>query len=142
MAQDKPQNAPNDFFENGAINKIELSIPESLPPFLGDSLDGGEETGPKMDGLTDSSPSLPLSTALGTGVSAWQDNKQIIALWSDHNNRNSWVGINGVGWRKLANDTDSGIITLTMLCAHAYHTKSPVRYREEGDGKIYKIYVG
>lgn len=74
-------------------------------------------------------------------VTAWQTNKKIVALWSDTGNRNSWIYIDGVGWKKLVNTSDSSIMTLTALAAHAKQLGSLVNYREEADGMIYELYV-
>jgi hypothetical protein len=86
-------------------------------------------------------PSLPLEGGVGAGVSTWQNDKRISALWSINENRNSWVGVAGIGWKKLANNSDSAIVALTMLSAHAREKESPVYYREESDGMIHEMYV-
>jgi hypothetical protein len=86
-------------------------------------------------------PSLPLMAGVAAGVSAWQNNKRITGLWSINENRNSWVGVDGIGWKKLANNSDSAIVALTMLSSHAREKGSAVDYREESDGMIYEMYV-
>jgi hypothetical protein len=68
-------------------------------------------------------------------------NKKINGLWSINQNRNSWIGVSGIGWKKLANNSDSAIVALTMLSAHALEKGSVVNYREESDGMIHEIYV-
>ena len=55
----------------------------------------------------------------GAGVTAWLNDKRITGLWSINQNRNSWVYVNGIGWKKLANNSDSAIVALSMLSAHA-----------------------
>jgi len=86
-----------------------------------------------------------LSAAQAASASAsatvWQYGKKINALWSINENRNSWVGVTGVGWVKLANNNDTAIVALTMLGADAKLTQGTVNYRQESDGMIHEMYV-
>jgi hypothetical protein len=75
------------------------------------------------------------------GASVWVNSKKINALWTISENRNSWVGVAGVGWVKLANNSDSAIVALTMLGANARHTQGNVNYRQEADNMIHEMYV-
>jgi hypothetical protein len=75
------------------------------------------------------------------GASVWVNNKKINALWAINENRNSWVGVAGVGWVKLANNSDSAIVALTILGANAKLTQGSVNYRQEADGMIHEMYV-
>jgi hypothetical protein len=94
-----------------------------------------------MAGMGEAAPSLPVIAGVAAGVSAWLNNKRIVSLWSINQNRNSWVGVDGIGWKKLVNNSDSAIVALTMLSSHACEKGSPVNYREESDGMIYEMYV-
>lgn len=78
---------------------------------------------------------------LAASSTVWQSNKKINALWSINENRNSWVGVTGVGWVKLANNNDTAIVALTMLGADAKLTQGTVHYRQEADGMIHEMYV-
>jgi hypothetical protein len=80
-------------------------------------------------------------TAGAIGASVWVNNKRINALWTISENRNSWVGVAGVGWVKLANNSDSAIVALTMLGANARHTQGIVNYRQEADNMLHEMYV-
>jgi len=121
--------------------------PQMEPAALSENVtrvsNGSENQAPGMIGTNnnDSSPSLPTQVGSTAGVTAWQNNKRINALWSINQNRNSWIGIEGIGWKKLANNSDSAIVALTMLSAHAREKNSPVSCREESDGMIYEMYV-
>lgn len=87
---------------------------------------------------------VPPATAAfgaGGGVTAWQNGKQFSALWAINQNRNSWVYVVGVGWKKLADNSDSAIVALTALGAHAKLTQTTVNYRDEADGMIHEMYV-
>ena len=92
-----------------------------------------------------SAPSIkpPTETATGgEGITAWQNNRHITALWSINQNRNSWVYVKEIAaWKKLMDNSDSAIVALTLLSASAMQTQSIVNYREEADGKIYEMYV-
>lgn len=96
---------------------------------------------PPMISLGDAAPSLRPIEAVASGISAWQNNKRVTGLWSINQNRNSWVHIDGVGWKKLINNSDSAIVALTMLGAHAHEKGSVVNYCDESDGMIYDMYV-
>jgi hypothetical protein len=75
------------------------------------------------------------------GASVWVNNKKINALWAINENRNSWVGVAGVGWVKLANNSDSAIVAFTMLGANAKQTQGNVNYRQESDNMLHEMYV-
>lgn len=111
----------------------------------GNSAAGGimSASGPvaSMTEMGGTAPLLRPSEGVGASVMAWQNNKRITGLWSISENRNSWVHIDGVGWKKLANNSDSAIVALTMLGAHAREKASVVNYREESDGMIREMYV-
>ncbi len=81
------------------------------------------------------------AAAGGIAASTWVNGKKINALWSINQNRNSWVGVAGVGWVKLANNSDSAIVAFTMLGASARQTQTIVNYRQESDGMIHEMYV-
>ena len=76
----------------------------------------------------------------GVGASVWVNGK-VNALWSINQNRNTWVGVAGVGWVKLANNSDSAIVAFTMLAANAKQTQGTVNYRQESDNMIHEMYV-
>ena len=141
MTEQRPQMEPSDFSAGDTGNSGEISMPSQIPPTSTTdiAITVGEDHA--IAGISDAAPALPLTTAVAAGVSAWQSNKRIISLWSINQNRNSWVGVDGVGWKKLANNSDSAIVALTMLGAHAREKGSAVNYREESDGMIYEMYV-
>jgi hypothetical protein len=90
-----------------------------------------------------SAPSLDPPAALKAeeGITAWLNDKRIEAMWCISENRNVWAAVTGVGWKKLANNSDSAIVALTMLAGHARQLNRPVNYREEADGMIREMYV-
>jgi len=88
-----------------------------------------------------SAPVLPISGGVAAGVGAWQNNKQVNALWTNNQDRNSWVGVVGVGWKKLAGPNETALSAMTMLVAHARATGSAINYRDEADTLIHEVYV-
>jgi hypothetical protein len=65
----------------------------------------------------------------------------INALWSINQDKNAWLGVVGAGWVRLPNASNSGIVALSMLVAHAYRGKRLMNYRQEADGLIHEICV-
>jgi hypothetical protein len=122
--------------------EAEQSTPSQMPPV---STGGGVITeglvAPAADG--EASPSLPAEAGVAAevAIAAWNSNMQITALWSINQDKNSWVGVSGIGWKKLANNSSSAIVALTMLSAHAREKGSIVNYRDEADGMIHEMYV-
>ncbi len=74
-------------------------------------------------------------------VTLWRRNQRITGLWSKNETRNSWISIAGIGWRRLANTTDSGVTALTILASQALATGRNIDCREEPDGLIHEIYL-
>lgn len=143
MTQATPQMEPGSFAqarENESAQPLmpSLSPPASMANGHGDTM-AADSPAPTMVSTADSAPSLPIE-GVESGISTWQNNKRINGLWSINQNRNSWVNIAGVGWKQLAGNSDSAIVALTMLAAHAREKDSPVNYREESN-KIQEIYV-
>lgn len=117
----------------GGINaSSEGSAPTDLPPGLAA---GGEAS-------SSSVPTLSPTASVSSGeITAWQNDKRINALWSIYENRNVFVGVTGVGWKKLANNNDTAIVAFTLLSGSARLTQTPVNYRDEADGMIHEMYV-
>jgi hypothetical protein len=74
-------------------------------------------------------------------ATVWNNSQIVNALWSINEDRNSWVGIAGVGWVKLSTGSDSGVVALTMLASHAKALQSSINYRQESDGMVHEIYA-
>ena len=73
-----------------------------------------------------------MSAIEGIRRAGWQNSKKIIGLWAINENRNAWVYIQGLGWRKLSNETDSIVINLMIKAAHAKEENRNVNFYEEG----------
>jgi hypothetical protein len=73
----------------------------------------------------------------------WQNGKTIVGLWTINENRNAWVYVSGLGWRKLAHDDDSVFDAMLNVCTTAYAGGRNVNFREVGTGgniEIHEIY--
>jgi hypothetical protein len=77
----------------------------------------------------------------GVGASVWVNGKKINALWAINQNRNVFLGVAGVGWVKVANNSDSAVVAFTMLGANARQTQGVVNYRQESDNMMHETYV-
>ena len=74
----------------------------------------------------------------------WQNGKKITGLWTINENRNAWVWVDGLGWRKLAHDDDSVFTAMLATCVEAKGDNRFVNFREVGTGgniEIHEIYV-
>ena len=138
--QTSPQINPGE--SSGSVQSKTTSMPSLTPPAGMESVESAVET---VMVTADTGGATPLPIAEVAGVSAdittWQNNKKINALWCINQNRNVFVGVVGIGWKKLADNSDSAIVALTMLSAHAYEKGSVVNYRDESDTKIHEMYV-
>lgn len=75
-------------------------------------------------------------------TAAWQTDKKITGLWrSCGNDRNSWMHVDTIGWRKFAENSDSAITAFSIIAAHAKTTGKGANYYEGDDGKITTLYV-
>lgn len=123
--------------------------PTQQPPGSGDSATRTRQAGAaiqttraaSVSAEMQSAPTLPSSGGAVAGVAAWQSNKTVDSLWTINQDRNSWVGIASIGWKKLSAPSETAVVGLTMLMAHARATGSPVTYRDESDNLIHEVYV-
>ena len=78
--------------------------------------------------------------ASGVSTRLWRNNVQVSGLWTNESDRNAWVYLSGVGWRKVAANDDQ--ITLSMLAQliAAKATARPVNVFDDG-GTINQLYV-
>lgn len=144
MADAQPTQVPGETQEGGVQAAGSTYDAPSQPPPASAAGAGGPVTAPTMTAPPEmqSAPSLPATAAsVGAGVSAWQNNKRIEALWTINQDRNAWMGVVGIGWRKLAPGTETSLTAMAMLAAHARCTNAVVNYRDESDSLVHEIYV-
>src|SRR5262249_25388456 len=144
MAQATPQMVPGRYATSaGALGTP--AAPSMTPPASATTAAGGNGMAgatavSAAGGIGEAAPTT-LPDEVSVGVSAWNNTKRITGLWSINQNRNSWIYVDGVGWKKLANNSDSAIVALSILSAHAREKNATVNYRDESDGMIHEMYV-
>ncbi len=72
--------------------------------------------------------------------SAWLKKKQITGLWMINQERNAAAYVDGLGWRKIASESDSVFLGMLALLSAAKERKFPVNLRLENN-VIQEIYV-
>ena len=70
----------------------------------------------------------------------WFNNKKITSLWTNQATRNAFAGVEGLGWRKIADNIDNAHVALTILAAHAKQTNRNANVLIDQD-KIVQIYA-
>lgn len=136
----KPEMGPSGSQNNVKSTVEEMAMPTENAP-QGTISSTSAEVPAILAGSSSAAPVLPLTESGVSGVAAWLNNKKLNGLWSINQDHNSWIGVQGIGWKKLSDSSDSGIVALTMLSAHAFEKGSVVNYREESDGKVHEMYV-
>ena len=86
-------------------------------------------------------PGTPGALAAQDGAGLWHSGRKVVALWANRSARNAHAYLDGVGWRRLADTSDSAHASLAMLASAARQTGSAVNARDEGDGRIREIYL-
>lgn len=135
MAKSQQTQAPSQVPASIQVGQQGLgsSKPEELGAGVSLQTAAGSMSTPQMD--------PPAELSVGGAVGAWLSDKRFTATWGVAESRNAWVHVDTIGWKKLANTTDSSFVALTMLAAHARQLNRPVNYREEADGMIRELYV-
>lgn len=78
----------------------------------------------------------------GAVAAAWQMDKKVAGLYRTCGaDRNSWMYVEGIGWRKFIENSDSAIMAFNIIAAHAKTTNKTVNYYEGDDGKVNTLYV-
>jgi hypothetical protein len=90
---------------------------------------------------TMSPPGTPGAIVAIDGAVTWLTGKKVVAMWANRAARNAYAYLDGVGWKRLADTSDSAHTSLTMLASAARQTGSGISVRDDGDGRIREIYV-
>jgi hypothetical protein len=83
----------------------------------------------------------PEETAADTGITAWLPNKKIVGVWSNASNKNSWINVQGTGWRRIHPASENAVVAMTMLASHARADDRTCSVRVESDNHVHEIYV-
>lgn len=102
---------------NGEVTTAPAGTPQQTPP---------EET-----------------AALGAdeGITVWISNRKVMGLWTNSANKNSWINIQGLGWRKIYPGSETAVVSMTMMAAHARAENRNVNVRVDDDNAVHEIYV-
>ncbi|MFJ7219568.1 hypothetical protein [Amycolatopsis sp. NPDC098790] len=87
-----------------------------------------------------SPPGAPQTSAPAATATAWQSNKKVLALWTNNSDRNGYAYVDGVGWKRLATNSDSVHEALLALSSSGRLAGS-ITYPEAADGLIHEIYL-
>jgi len=76
----------------------------------------------------------------GIANTGWQNDKRIIGLWATNQERNAWVYFAGLGWRRIASDSDAVFFEMLANLIAAKAAARPVNFYEE-NSVIRQAYV-
>lgn len=72
---------------------------------------------------------------------AWDNNKKIVGTWGKAEDKNAWLNISGMGFKKIRNTNAQTLLALLLLGAHARDKNRNVNVRTEADNQVYELYV-
>lgn len=76
----------------------------------------------------------------GIEETGWQNNKKILGLWAINQDRNAWVYVQDLGWRKIAADNDNIFFDMLTQLATAKSANRPVNVYQQSS-IITQVYV-
>ena len=76
----------------------------------------------------------------GIVETGWLNGVKVLGLWTIDQNRNAWVYLSNIGWRRIAYDNDNIFFDILIQLSSAKLTKSSVNVYQEG-GVIKQVYV-
>ena len=74
------------------------------------------------------------------GAAVWNNDKRVNALYTTLHAHNAWMGIVGLGWKKLSTTNDSSCEGMTLLASHCREKNCRIDFAEE-NGTVKEIYV-
>jgi D-arabinose 1-dehydrogenase-like Zn-dependent alcohol dehydrogenase len=129
------------------------NIPTQTDPHLGPLATETSAGGPSQafsDTIADSTtatsppeliPPEETAAAADAGITAWLSNKKIVGVWSNASNKNSWINIQGTGWRRIHSASENAVVAMTILASHARADDRTCSVRVESDNHVHEIYV-
>jgi hypothetical protein len=87
-----------------------------------------------------SPPGAPQTAVSPATAAAWQSTKKVLALWTNNADRNGYAYVDGVGWKRLATNSDSVHEALLTL-ASSGRLAGSITYPEAADGLVHEIYL-
>ncbi|MBD2665314.1 secreted metalloprotease [Richelia sinica FACHB-800] len=135
---------------NGQVSStpVELMPPNSVSSQNGSILDYPTVEPPvstvaaTIDTRPTQEPPSQLTVQEKAISAGWQKDKKVLGLWSVcSNQRTGYMYVDGMGWRKFADNSDSAIIAFNIIASHAKVTGKSANFYESEDGKINTLYV-
>jgi len=74
----------------------------------------------------------------------WQNGKKIIGLWTNNEDKNAYVYVQDIGWRRISILNDAQFLSMWAICIAAYSGNRFVNFSEIGvEGFIFitEIYM-
>lgn len=71
----------------------------------------------------------------------WNNSKKVVQTWGKAQDKNAWLNISDLGWRRIRDANESSMIAILLIGAHARDKGSIVNVRTESDNKVYEIYA-
>jgi hypothetical protein len=149
MGQSKPDFRPTSA-KAGAAKQASAHMPTQEPPrkdsrsglrAASKSISNPSVSATASDIHEGSMPTLRPMMNRQVANAAWHDNATVAGLWSINEDRNSWLYLNGDGWKKLSVASPSGVVALTMLASHAYEKGAISAVYEGDDAQVSQLYV-
>jgi len=72
---------------------------------------------------------------------AWDNNKKIVGTWGKAEDKNAWLNISGIGFKKIKNTNAQALLAILMLGVHARDKNRNVNVRTEADNMVHELYV-
>ena len=71
----------------------------------------------------------------------WNNSKKVVQTWGKAQDKNAWLNISDLGWRRIRDVNESSMLAILLIGAHARDKGTIVNVRTEADNKIYEIYA-
>ncbi len=117
-----------------AFSDAVLASPTQVPPTQVANAASAQER-PTLE------PPSNLAGQGGAAAAGWQTDKKVQGLWNNCVDRNGYMYVEGLGWRKFADNSDSAMIAFNIIAAHAKSIGKGANFYEGDDGKVNTLYV-
>lgn len=81
-----------------------------------------------------------MDAVVAIAETGWVRDTRVVGLWTNNNDRNAWVYVQNVGWRKLSPSNDNVVFDMLTQLMEAKTNKRRVDFYQE-DGVIKQVYV-
>lgn len=121
---------------NQILSAVDVDKAELATPF------SASETTNNADIQTNEPVLVPITQDGRTEFSANVDGKKVLQTWSIAQNRNFWANIEGVGYKKVDDASDSSSTAFAQIFSSARTTNTTVNVViDDATGKITQVYA-